>query len=242
MGKPKILLVDDTKLVLELEKSFLKISEVEVLTASNGAEALEMIRQDPPDLVFMDMNMPVMDGITCCSQIKSDPFLSEIPVIMLTTVGREGDRERALKAGCDDYLTKPIDRREFLEKARKFTQSVDRRNLRLPCHIPVIFLIGKQPFAAHALDVSHGGLFLASREPVHQDTPLKLALYLPAATPQLFEVSGRIAWVNPEAKRVHSSLPAGFGVEFLDLDEKTAAVFASYLEAEASSRSCDGTP
>ena len=242
VAKPKILLVDDTRLVLELEKSFLKISDVEVLTAGNGAEALEMIRNDPPDLVFMDMNMPVMDGITACTLLKGDPFLSDIPVIMLTTAGREGDRERALKAGCNDYLTKPIDRREFLEKARNFTKTVDRRELRLPCHFPVIFLLGKSPIGAHVLDIGDGGVFLATHEAVRRDAPIKLALYLPSANPMLMEVSGRVAWVNEEGNRVHASLPAGLGVEFLDLDEEKVASLKSFLEAELGGRSLDGTP
>jgi two-component system, cell cycle response regulator len=232
VAKPRILLVDDTKLVLELEKSFLKVSNVDVLTASNGREALELIRKDPPDLVFMDMNMPEMDGLTCCSTLKGDPFLSEIPVVMLTTAGREGDRERALQAGCNDYLTKPIDRREFLEKARKYTEAVYRRELRIPSLFPVLFLLGKTPMGGHAMDISDGGIFLATHEQVHQDAPLKLVFYLPAETPLLMEVAGRVAWVNEEPKRVHSSLPAGFGVEFLDLDEKGDAALKGFVQAE----------
>ena len=219
MARPKILLVDDTRLVLELEKSFLKLSRVDVLTAMNGAEALELIRKDPPDLVFLDMNMPVMDGVACCTELKADPFLSSIPVIMLTTAGREGDRERAKEAGCDDFLTKPIDRREFLEMARRYTDAVDRRDLRIPCQFPAIFLLGHASIGAQIMDLGDGGVFLASHEPVRQDTPVRVALYLPAANPVLRELNGRIAWVNEDGKRVNPTLPPGFGVEFLDLEE-----------------------
>jgi two-component system, cell cycle response regulator len=232
VAKPKILLVDDTKLILELEKSFLKLSDVEVLTAGNGVEALALMRKDPPHLVFMDMNMPEMDGITCCSAVKSDPFLCEIPVVMLTTVGSEGDRERATKAGCNDYITKPIDRNEFLQIARKYTEAVDRREARVSCNIPVVFLHAKSPASGHAVDISEGGLFLATHETIRHDTPLKLALYLPVATPHLIEVAGRVAWVNEERNRVCSSLPAGVGVQFLDLDEQQTALVKAFLDAE----------
>lgn len=235
MAKPRILLVDDTRLVLELEKSFLKVSNVEVQTAGNGAEALELIRKDPPDLIFMDMNMPELDGIACCATLKKDPFLREIPVVMLTTAGREGDRERALQAGCDDYLTKPIDRREFLEKARKYTEAVDRREIRIPCLFPVIYLMGKAPLSGHAMDIGDGGIFLASHEPVRKDARLKLVFYLPSAPPLLMELTGRVAWVNEEPKRLKPALPAGFGVEFLDLEERGDAALKAYVEAEAES-------
>ena len=236
MARPKILLVDDTRLVLELEKSFLKFSHVDVFTASNGVEALDLIRKDAPDLIFMDMNMPAMDGISCCTLLKADPFLCEIPVVMLTTVGREDDRERARKAGCDDYLTKPIDRNAFLEIARKYTEAVDRRELRIPCHFPVLFLLGKSPISAHALDISEGGVFLASHELMLPDKPLKLALYLPTANPVLMELAGRVAWINEEGKRVNPNLPTGFGVEFQGLEEEQCAALKSFIDAENPSR------
>lgn len=236
MAKPKILLVDDTRLVLELEKSFLKLSHVEVLTAMNGVEALALIRKDPPDLIFMDMNMPEMDGLACCSELKADPFLSSIPVIMLTTAGREGDRERAMQAGCDDFLTKPIDRREFLEKARSYTDAVDRRDLRVPCQFPAIFVLGGSPVGAQVLDVGDGGVFLASHEPVRLDTVLRLALYLPEGNPQLRELTGRIAWLNEDGKRVNPTLPPGFGVEFQDLEEGTRSALKHLVDSEIEKR------
>jgi two-component system, cell cycle response regulator len=240
--QPKILLVDDTKLVLELEKSFLKLSNVEVLTAMNGVEALELIRKDPPDLIFMDMNMPAMDGIACCTVLKADPFLCSIPVVMLTTAGRDGDRERAQQAGCDDYLTKPIDRREFLEKARKYTDAVDRRDVRIPCQFPALFLLGNSPIGAQVMDLGDGGVFIASREPVRQEALIKLALYLPEANPVLRELPGRIAWLNEDGKRVNPTLPPGFGVEFIDLEERERAALKHLVDSEMRNRSGIGAP
>ena len=234
--KPKILLVDDTRLVLELEKSFLKLSHVDVVTAMNGAEALEMIRKDPPDLIFMDMNMPVMDGIACCTKLKADPFMCSIPVIMLTTAGREGDRERAKDAGCADFLTKPIDRREFLEKARQYTDAVDRRALRVPCQFPAICLLGKTAIVAQVVDLGDGGVFLACHESVRQDTLVRLALYLPEANPVLRELGGRVAWLNEDGKRVNPGLPSGFGVEFLDLEESERSALKHLVDSESEKR------
>jgi two-component system cell cycle response regulator len=236
VAKPKILLVDDTRLVLELEKSFLKLSDLEVQTAMNGVEALELIRMDPPDLIFMDMNMPDMDGVACCTILKGDPFLCSIPLVMLTTAGREGDRERAMRAGCDDFLTKPVERREFLEKARKYTDAVERRDVRIPCHSPVIFLLGKSPIGAEVMDTGEGGVFIATHEPVRQESRIKLALYLPEVNPFLMEVTGRVAWLNQEGKRVNPTLPPGFGMEFLDLGERERAALKLFVDAGSVSR------
>jgi len=231
VAKPKILLVDDTKLVLELEKSFLKLSHVEILTAPNGAAALELIRRDPPDLVFMDMNMPVMDGCECCRALKDDPFLNSIPIIMVTTAGREGDRERAAEAGSDDFITKPIDRREFLEKARHYTDAVDRRDLRVPCQFPALFLAGAGAVNAHVMDISDGGIFLSSHEPVQLDQPIRVACYLPESKPVLREFVGKIAWVNEDGKRVNPGLPPGFGVEFQDMSEEQRQVLKEVVDS-----------
>lgn len=231
MARPKIMLVDDTRLILELEKSFLKFSDVDVVTAANGVEALERIRKDPPDLIFMDMNMPEMDGISCCTALKADPFLSEIPVVMLTTAGKEDDRERARNAGCDNFLTKPIDRRMFLEMAHRYTDAVDRRDQRIPCQLPVLFLVGGSPVGANVLDISDGGVFVATREEVQQGQKISLAFYLETEHPVLLAVKGRVAWLNEEGNRVHAGLPCGFGVEFLDVEERDTAALKAYLDA-----------
>lgn len=237
MARPKILLVDDTKLVLELEKNFLKLSHVEVLTAGNGAEALALVRQDPPDLIFMDLNMPVMDGITCCAALKADPFLCSIPVVMLTTAGRDEDRERARQAGCDGFITKPIDRKEFLGIARQFTDAVDRRDLRVPCQLPALYLWHKTAIAAQVLDIGDGGVFLASREPVPQETLVKVALYLRPGQPVLQELTGRVAWVNEEGRRVNTALPPGFGVEFVEISEAERLLVKELVDSEENSHS-----
>lgn len=120
MSSPKILLVDDVKLFLELEKSFLTLAPAVILTASNGDEALSIVRKERPALVFLDLYMPVLDGIACCRAIKSDPELAAIPVIMVTTGGKPQEEEQCRNAGCDGFLTKPIDRAALLDKVREF--------------------------------------------------------------------------------------------------------------------------
>jgi CheY-like chemotaxis protein len=111
---PKILLVDDVAMFLELQKMFLRLSAVRIMTARDGAEALRIAREERPSLIFMDLHMPNMDGAECCSRIKADPALSSIPVVMITSQGREDEKDVCLKAGCDGFMTKPIDRIPYL--------------------------------------------------------------------------------------------------------------------------------
>ena len=126
MSLPRILLVDDVRLFLELEKSFLHLAQVELLTAANGEEALAIIRRERPDLVFLDLYMPVLDGAACCVAIKGDPEVAATPVVMVTSGGKPDEVEQCRTAGCDGLLTKPVDRSAFLDTVSRFIPSFNR--------------------------------------------------------------------------------------------------------------------
>ena len=116
--KKKVLLVDDAKTVLLAEQMMLTGQGFELLTAQNGAEALEMISKHSPDLILLDIIMPEMNGIECCRRVKSNPSTKGIPIIMVTTKGEPEKLEASLSAGCDDYLTKPINKMQLLTKIK----------------------------------------------------------------------------------------------------------------------------
>ena len=116
----KLLIVDDEphiRLLLEQTLEELEDYDVEILTATNGLEALETIRTEKPNLVFLDVMMPKMNGYEVCQQIKADPTLSDVYIIMLTAKGQEFDRDRGKDVGADIYMTKPFDPDEILEKS-----------------------------------------------------------------------------------------------------------------------------
>ena len=232
MATPKILLVDDVKLFLELERSFLKYSSVQVLTASNGEEALEFIRRERPELVFMDLNMPKMDGVACCTAIKADPDLLFIPVVMVTTAGREEEVALCRKAGCDDFLTKPVDRKVFLEKARSFLPIIERREPRLSTKTPVLIRIGRDTIATTIVDVSNGGIYLAGELEIAPNAEIDLAFFIPGSdSPGAVSVRGRVAWINPPHDRKKWTLPVGFGVEFVSIPEDVHAAVKEWVAA-----------
>jgi CheY-like chemotaxis protein len=112
----KILLVDDLALNREMLAARLSKRGFEVILASNGQEALDLVSAQKPDLILMDMEMPVMDGREATRRLKADKVHQKIPVIALTSNSLPGDREMSLEAGCDDYDTKPVDFPRLLEK------------------------------------------------------------------------------------------------------------------------------
>lgn len=116
----RILLVEDNELNRDMLARRLVRSGFEVLQAMDGQEGVEAARRERPDLVLMDMSLPLLDGWAATRVLKSDPFTSAIPVIALTAHAMLGDRERALAAGCDEFATKPVELRTLLETMERF--------------------------------------------------------------------------------------------------------------------------
>ena len=105
----RILLVEDNEMNRDMLSRRLQRRGHEVLVAGDGAEGVALARREQPDLILMDMTLPVMDGWEATRQVKADPTTQAIPVIALTAHAMTEDREQALEAGCDDFDTKPIE-------------------------------------------------------------------------------------------------------------------------------------
>jgi two-component system cell cycle response regulator DivK len=114
----KILLVEDNEMNRDMLSRRLMRKDYTVVIAVDGRQGVDMAIAERPDLVLMDMSLPVMDGWTATQTLKANPDTAGIPVIALTAHAMSGDREKALAAGCDDYDTKPVDLPRLLEKMR----------------------------------------------------------------------------------------------------------------------------
>ena len=234
MATKKILLVDDTKLFLKLEREYLKQSSVVILTAENGRQALEIARNERPDLVYMDLNMPEMDGATCCAALKADPELRSIPVILVTTASMSESVEQCKNAGCNGFLTKPIDRKSFLEIGRKFLSTIDRREKRAPCQLKALFSINSlENTYGTCVDLSTHGLYMAFAGEVHIEDKVEVSMLVSGYSTDLVEAWGRVSWVNAGTVRKKQILPEGFGVEFLSIPEESLALIKRFIEREA---------
>lgn len=112
----KILLVEDNEMNRDMLSRRLERKGYDVAIATDGAEGIDMSRSESPDLILMDMSLPVVDGWEATRRIKAEDSTRNIPVIALTAHAMAGDREKALEAGCDDYDTKPIELPRLLGK------------------------------------------------------------------------------------------------------------------------------
>jgi CheY-like chemotaxis protein len=115
----KILVVEDVEFNRDLIVQLLE-DDYEVLTASDGEEGIRLAEREKPDLIIMDLSLPVIDGWQAARRIKADERLRHIPVIALSAHAMVGDEERARESGCDDYVSKPLDEDLLFEKLRKF--------------------------------------------------------------------------------------------------------------------------
>jgi two-component system cell cycle response regulator DivK len=106
---PTILIAEDNDLNRELLRELLQAHGYDVREAVNGRQAIDLMRKSRPDVALLDLNMPVLDGFATLKQIRQDPSLFSLPVMAVTASAMRGDREKALEAGFDSYLSKPID-------------------------------------------------------------------------------------------------------------------------------------
>lgn len=204
----KILIVDDVKLLREIHKRYLATSKVEVLTAENGEEALEITRRERPDLIIMDRYMPKMDGLACCQAIKADPSIAHIPVIMATNAAQKDDADEYLGSGAADFLSKPIDANTLLDMVGRYLPGIDGRSARVSEAVPLQIVADNRLHNAVTKDISVKGAFAVSDLNVSVNEEIFFSIILPGHDVPI-EVEGRVVWL-----RKGDGVP-GFGVEFV---------------------------
>jgi len=115
-----VLIVEDDLKNLKLLRDLLEVSGYSTLEAKDGRQGIEMAKAHKPALILMDIQMPIMDGLEATEILKADPETKDIPIIALTSHAMAGDEERIRKAGCDGYMSKPIDTRKFLKRLEQY--------------------------------------------------------------------------------------------------------------------------
>jgi len=174
--------------------------------------------------------MPGMGGLACCATFKANKTLSSIPIVMVSSCGKDEDLDACRKAGCDDFLSKPIDRKLFLDKARAFLDTINRRDFRVPYEAPVTFTLNGVSRSGFSVDLSCGGVYVTEARPVEEKTTVMLEIKLPNTAGKSFNAEGVVAWANGLGKRRKMTLPPGFGVEFTRIAEEDNLAIKAFVE------------
>jgi uncharacterized protein (TIGR02266 family) len=233
MEKKKVLLVDDVRQFLEKEKTFFDREQFSLILANNGLEAVSLIREERPDLVFMDLHMGDMDGDKCCQIIKSDSELYRIPIIMVTDGVDEEEFERSWSAGCDDIVIKPINRLYFQAITKKYLKIQFRKTPRHIARIRVHFGTNQETLLTdYAINVSTGGVFIETEATLPVDTLLEVEFILPQDV-ETIRCEARVAWLNRPEHMVNPNLPIGMGLQFVNLSPNDMKAIREYIKKEA---------
>jgi PleD family two-component response regulator len=121
--RPRVLIADDNPQGVELLEAYLADRDYDIETAADGEETLRKVKDWHPDLILLDIMMPKISGFEVCKRLRSDPATHDIAVLMITALDQQSDIDRAVEAGADDFLTKPINKTELLLRIRSVLKS-----------------------------------------------------------------------------------------------------------------------
>ncbi|MFV1956726.1 MAG: response regulator [bacterium] len=224
MDELKLLLVDDVELFLDLEKSFLNRKSFTIFTAKSGKEALDVVSRIKPDLVLVDLFMPDLNGDEVCRELKSKPETSNIPVIIASSDILEGVRERCYSAGCDGFISKPINRETLIATIEDNLQVAKRRFRRIPAHLLCSVKIDDTVVEGVVTTIAQMGAFVIISPPLEAGRSIELAIKLPE-TNKPVTTRAVVRWTASKT----ADSPEGAGVEFVALSEEDEDQIKDYV-------------
>jgi len=223
-GSKCILVVDDSKLFLFLSETIFKRVGSKVITATSGMQALKLVEEVKPDIVILDLMMPDMRGDEVCAKIKSDPKTKDIPVIIVTVYSNSEEIEKCMKAGCDDFLIKPIDQNALIRKVAEILKIPHRKQVRILVRIDVKGKSGSRSFFGTTENLSEGGMFLVMENLLEPRITVSLRFFLPGTRTEI-NAKAEILRVDKESyKNLY-----GYGLRFTDINEEDLKAIRQFI-------------
>lgn len=225
----KVLLVDDVNFFLELEKSYLSRTDCEVFTARDGKEAIEIAEKVVPDLIFLDYEMPLMNGLEFLLAKENKPGIKDIPVVIVSSFVDDKLKKELLERGVKKIIKKPFTEADFLSAVNQYNANDKRKKKRVIINMPAFYGFEDDMEKGVILDISEGGLFLAAERLLKTGAYLELKFLLPGTT-RSFKVWCRVVWVNDENNKKKDNYPKGMGLEFVGLEKETIQAIRDFIK------------
>ncbi len=223
MAKVTVLIADDLKFFLEIEKSYLQRGGFEVLTATSGEEAVDIAQKRQPNLVLLDLEMPKMDGVAACAAMRKVAVLQATPIIIMSATGTPQNRERCLKAGCTEFVIKPEKPDELLGIVARILSIKKREAKRITVVFNVTGTHASRQVIGQAKDLGEKGLLLETSTAISVGSVLELEFYLPGTRSQV-KAKAKVV----RAGKTSEGAPQA-GVEFIDLSQADQEAILDYV-------------
>jgi uncharacterized protein (TIGR02266 family) len=223
-GAKCILVADDSKLFLFLSETIFKRIGSRVVTASTGMQALQLANEILPDIVMLDLIMPDIRGDEICAKLKTDPKTSHIPVIIVTVCASPEEIEKCMKAGCDDFISKPVDQEMLLRKVGDLLNIPHRKQIRILVRIDVKAKGGGKSFFGTTENMSEGGMFLISDYIIDSGDAVKLRFFLPGSKEEVY-ATAHVLRVDKESYKKSY----GYGLRFSDISEESLKLIRHFI-------------
>lgn len=230
MRKKTVLVADDSETFVMYFSLLLKRLGFDVIPAENGLEAIKLIKVTEPNLVMLDIKMPVMDGLTALRMIKGDKRTAEVPVIMVTTDFKEETIKECKQLGCSGYITKPVNIakiHEVLQECLYSPMGFKRRHVRTSYTKKVSLIYKEKTFELYASTLSEGGIYITKKDPFPVGSEVKVILYLGEG--KELHINATVIYV----KGVYGDLfktPPGMALEFKTLSDRDSLVLRNYVK------------
>jgi CheY-like chemotaxis protein len=227
--KKTVLLADDNKTFVMYMSIILNRMGLNVVPAADGLEAMRLLKVIPPDLVMLDIKMPVVDGIDTLEQIKSHEKFSQIPVAMLTADSTKETIEGCREMGCSGYLTKPVVLHELhnvLEECIFSPLGWKRKHMRAHRNIKAIITHKGESHELFTESVSGGGVYLRKKDPLPVGSDIDITLHLDDST--ALDLKGTVIYTKELYGDVFK-VPPGMAVEFSDMKTEDSRVLAEHV-------------
>lgn len=222
-----ILVVDDMRMFRDLGALFLARTG-RVLTASSGEEALEVARNEEPDLVLTDLRMPGMDGLELCRALRTDPVMKNVPILVMMGADEAEARGDVIRAGADDVLDKPLARIALTASVNRFLHYDHVQGQpRVRVDAPVRIVAGENETWGTVRNLSRGGLFIETHLSLVPSDEIELHFRLPESG-HAVEPNAQVVWCRMPVGS-GSQTPPGLGLRFLDIDTPTARIVDDFV-------------